>query len=87
MEPEDWLNFIRGAIRPYLAFAFPTTVLVIGVIVVFKLLPKTVGFIDRDIALVIITSVLAIVTTITASTVAIMSFMFGERAAKKKEEK
>lgn len=91
---EEWkvkaqviMDIIRSSMRPYLTFIFPTAVVVIGIIVAFKLLPVAIRFIDRDIALVIIVSVLAIVTVIVNSTIMIMSFMFGERASKKKEEK
>ena len=91
---EEWkvkaqaiMDIIRSAIRPYLAFIFPTAVVVIGAIVAFKLLPIAAQYIDRDIALVIIVSVLTIVTGISTAAAMIMSFYFGERGAKKKEEK
>jgi lysylphosphatidylglycerol synthetase-like protein (DUF2156 family) len=87
MTAKEIMGVIRGAIRPYLTFIFPTAVVVIGTMVVFKLLPIAVKFIDRDIALVIIVSILAIVTAIVTASTMIMSFMFGERAAKKPEEK
>ena len=87
MNPEKWLNFIRGVIRPYLAFIFPTAVVAIGIIVALKLLPVAVKFIDRDIALVIVVTVLTIVTTITGAASAIVFFYYGERSGKKKEEK
>lgn len=84
---EKWLSFVRGVIRPYLAFIFPTAVVVIGTIVVFQLLPIAVKYIDRDISLIIITAVLAIITAITTAATMIMAFYFVERAMKKKEEK
>ena len=87
MTAKEILNIVRGAIRPYLAFIFPTAVVAIGIIVALKLLPIAVRYIDRDIALVIITAVLAIVTAITTAAGMIIAFYFGERATKKPEEK
>ncbi|GEM_PF-4954569 len=87
MKAKEVLDVIRGAIRPYLAIIFPTTVVIIGAVVTFKLLPQAVKFIDRDIGLVIITSVLTIVTTIVSAATAIMAFYFGERGSKRKKEK
>jgi uncharacterized membrane protein AbrB (regulator of aidB expression) len=87
MTAKEILDIVRGAIRPYLAFIFPTAVVIIGAIVAFKLLPEAVKFIDRDIGLVIIVTVLTIVTAIVTAATTIMAFYFGERAGKKKEEK
>jgi len=87
MKAEGILDVTRGAIRPYLAIIFPTAVVIIGAVVTFKLLPQAVKFIDRDIGLVIITSVLTIVTAIVSAATAIMAFYFGERGSKRKEEK
>jgi len=84
---KEVLDVIRGAIRPYLAFIFPTTVVIIGSIVAFKLLPIAARYIDREIALIIVTTVLALVTAITTAAATIMAFYFGERATKSKEEK
>jgi len=81
------VEFLRAFIRPYLAFLFPTTVAIIGGIVAFRLLPVAIKFIDRDIGLVIIVTVLAIITAIVTAATTIMAFYFGERAAKPKEEK
>jgi chromate transport protein ChrA len=85
MTAKEVLDIVRGAIRPYLAFTFPTAVVVIGVIVAFKLLPTAVKFIDRDIGLVIIVTVLTIVTAIVTAATTIMAFYFGERSSKKAE--
>ena len=87
MNGKEILDIVRGAIRPYLAFLFPTAVVVIGGVIAFQLLPKAVVFVDREIALIIIVTVLAIVAMIVNSAGMVMSFMFGERAAKKKEDK
>ena len=87
MKAKEILDVIRGAIRPYLAFIFPTAVVVIGAIVAFKLLPIAAKYIDRDIALVIVTAALTFVTAISAAAATIMGFYFGERASKRKEEK
>lgn len=84
---QEILNVVRGVIRPWLAFVFPTAVVVIGGVVAFKLLPVAVKFIDRDIALVIIVTVLTFVTAIVTAGLTVMAFYFGERAAKKLEEK
>jgi len=81
------VEFLRALIRPYLAFLFPTTVAIIGAVVAFRLLPVAIKFIDRDIGLVIIVTVLAIITAIVTAATTIMAFYFGERAAKPKEEK
>lgn len=83
MKPSEILDIVRGSIRPYLAFIFPTAVVLIGAIVAYRLLPEAVKFIDREIALIIIITVLAIVTAIVTATATIMGFYFGERAAKK----
>lgn len=83
MKPDEILDIVRGSIRPWLAFIFSTAVVLIGAIVASRLLPEAVKFIDRDIALVIIVTILAIVTAITTATAVIMGFYFGERAAKK----
>ena len=87
MNAKGFLEIIRGAIRPYLAIVFPTAVVIIGAMVAFRLLPQAVKFIDRDIGLVIITTVLTIVTAIVSAATAIMAFYFGERGSKRKEEK
>jgi hypothetical protein len=87
MTAKEILDIVRGAIRPYLAFIFPTVVVIIGGTAAFILLKMAVNYIDRDIALVIITSILGIVTSVSTATVAILAFYFGERAGKKKEEK
>ncbi len=87
MTAKEILDIVKGAIRPYLAFIFPTAVVIIGAIVASRLLPPAVEFIDRDIALVIIVTVLAVVSIIVTAATNIMAFYFGERAGKKKEEK
>ena len=81
------IDSLRAFVRPYLAIIFPTAVVIIGGIVCWKLLPKAIQFIDRDIALVIIVTILGIVSAITIATATIMGFYFGERAGKKKEDK
>lgn len=83
MKPSEILDIVRGSIRPYLAFIFPTGVVILGAIVASRLLPEAAKFIDKDIALVIIVTTLAIVTGITTATAVIVGFYFGERAAKK----
>ena len=87
MKANEILDIIRGAIRPWLAFLFPTAVVVIGGTVAYRLLPVATKFIDRDIALVIIVTVLTFVTAIVTAGTTIMAFYFGERAAKPKAEK
>lgn len=87
MKAMEVLDIVRGAVRPYLAIIFPTAVIIMGGVIAFRLLPKAVAFIDREIALIIIVTVLAIVAMIVNSAGMIMSFMFGERATKKKEDK
>lgn len=87
MTAKEVMGIVRSVIRPYLAFIFPTAVVVIGIIVACKLLPIAVQYIDRDIALIIITAVLALLTMISTAAGIIMAFYFGERAGKKPEEK
>ena len=69
----QWLNLVRGLIRPYLAFAFPTAVLIAGIWLIIK-------FADAELAK-------SIGTILTTTTVMIIAYYFGERAGKKKEEK
>ena len=73
MKANEVLDIIRGLIRPYLAFLFPTVIAGIGIYLVIR-------FADAELA----KSVIPILTT--ASTM-ILAFYFGERASKKKEEK
>ena len=90
MKKFNWkeaLNFIRGIIRPYLAFIFPTAVVIIGAVVVFTLLPIAVKYIDKDISLLIIGVILTIVTAIVTASTMVMAFYFAERATKPKAEK
>lgn len=87
MQSEEITKIVRSFQRPWFVLLFPTAVIVIGVMVVRWLLPEAVKFIDRDIALVIIVSVLAVVNIIVSTTTAIVAFLFGERASKPKVEK
>lgn len=64
------LDIIRGCVRPYLAFIFPTTIAILAVVLVFK-------FADADMAKLVMTFVLA-----TGST--IIGFYFGERSQRPK---
>lgn len=66
------LDIIRGCVRPYLAFIFPTVIVVLAVILVLK-------FADADMAMLIVVFILA-----TGSV--IVGFYFGERSQKAKEE-
>jgi len=84
---KEAMSIFRGLVRPWIAILFTGITAVVGTIVIFKLLPATLGFIDRDIALVIIVAVLGTVTMLVTATAIIMGFYFGERATKKAEEK
>lgn len=81
------IAIIRALPRPYLTFIFASAVVAIGILVVLKLLPETVTFIDRELSLIIITAILTVVTMMVTATTIIMGFYFGERASKKPEDK
>lgn len=80
------IKIIRSCQRPWLVFLFPLAVVAIAAIATAILLPIAAKLVDHDIALVIITAVLSILTTVSGATVVIMGYLFGERAAKKTEE-
>ena len=65
------LEFIRGCIRPYLAFLFPTAIAVMAILFAFR-------FADREMAQLVLTFVLASGSTI-------LGFYFGERSQRHKE--
>lgn len=70
MKAKEVLDIVRGSIRPYLAFAFPTAILVLGIWLAVK-------FGDADLAK-------SIVPIITTAATMVLAYYFGERASKKK---
>lgn len=81
------LTLIRGLPRPYLALAFPTAVMIIGIVAAFKFMAMAVPFVDREIALIVIVGIMGIVTSISTASYMIVSFYYMERATKPNAEK
>lgn len=71
MKTQNILEFIRGAIRPYLAFLFPTAIAVMGCAFAIK-------FGDREMAQLVLIFMLAEGSTI-------LGVYFGERMSKAKK--
>lgn len=81
------LSWIRALPRPILTLVFPIGVLIIGGTVAGIFAREAVKFIDRDISLMIVSGLMALITSLSTAALMVMSYLFGERAAKKKEDK
>lgn len=86
MEAKDIVSIIRSLQRPWVIVLYTSGAMVIAIIVALKLIGVAIGFIDANLAEVIVVALLTSITSVMASTATIMAFLFGERAAKAKDE-